>query len=193
MNRLQVQEAVRAYCHRQDAETQANELRAIEFAQLNIGRAFFPREGYKLSTLTPIDGAAPVPVDYGVADVVADAGGELDYITPREFATARASGTEGRRYSITGASLILSASIPSIEFGYYAKPAELTADESVSWLSIYYADALVWAAVAEQMRFVQDFDAAEGAWAHAAMMLRNGTDYAKRAEHAGGGLSIRGR
>jgi hypothetical protein len=193
MNRAQVQEAVRAYCHRQDAETQANELRAIEFAQLNIGRAFFPREGYKLETLTPIDGAAGLPTDYGVADVVADASGELDYIAPREFATARAAGTVGRRFSITGASLLVDASIASLEFGFYAKPAELTTDASVSWLSIYYADALVWAAVAEQMRFVQDFDAAEGAWAHAAMMLRNGTDYAKRAEHAGGGLSIRGR
>jgi hypothetical protein len=193
MNRADIQAAVRAYAHRQDAETQDNELRAIQFAQLNIGRIFFPREGYKIVPVTLVDGQGPIPTDYGVADVVSDTEGELDYIAPREFATAWAQGTAGRRFTITGEQLLASPSIELLSFGYYAKPAELTADDSVSWLSIHYGDALVWAAVAEQMRFLQDFDAAEGAWGHAAMMLKAGTDYAKRSEHAGGGLSIRGR
>jgi hypothetical protein len=191
MNLSQITAAVNGYIHRNDAQTVNNIPNAIAFAQAEIARQFFPREAYQIVPPAITSGKAPLPSDFGAADAVITAEGDLAYKSPREFAMLLAQGSASGFYTITGSDLLVDPSVTVAYLNYYARPAELVQDSDSSWLSVYYPDILVWTAVAEQHRFVQDWDQADIANSHALDLAGRAGLASKRNETSGGRLNMR--
>lgn len=191
MTRLQVQQAISARVQRTDAKVTSNELGAIALAQSYIERHFHPREALAVANVTLTAGVGTLPADFGEADSVANALGILDYESPREFIARGINRATDKCYTITGTQLRTAAATASVSLTYYARPAALTADGSTSWLTTWYEDVLIWCAVAEQHRLVQDWDQAEAAFAYARGLMGMADTASKRAETAGGRMKMR--
>jgi hypothetical protein len=191
VNLSEIRAAVNAYVHRQDPQTTNNETTAIAFAQAEISRNFFPREAYEIATLPVVDGVADLPADFGAADAVVTAAGDLGFKNPREFAQLLAAGTTQSFYTLTGSELRVDPALTSVILNYYARPATLSNDSDTSWLSVSYPDLLTWMAIAEQQRFVQDWDQAGVSEGHAYAVADRATAASKRIEAAGGRLMMR--
>lgn len=191
MNLQQISDAVNSYIHRDDPQTLANVSTAIAFAQSEIARSFKPREAYEITLLTAVNGAAPLPSDFGSADAVLTAQGDLGYKAPREFATLAMQGGGQGLYTITGSQLLVDPALTEVRLCYYAKPAPLVAATDTNWLSDSYPDVLTWFAIAEQHRFVQDWDQASVAEGHGADVAGRAAAVSKRDEHSGGRLNMR--
>lgn len=164
MTRDDIQAAVNRYVHRTDAATIANELTAITFAQAELSRTFRPRVAFASVDLLP-DGAgvALLPADFAAADyVVADTVGELSFLPPRPFASARVSGQANQSFTITGNQLRVYPGLATLcELGYFQLPAALASAGSSNWLTVSYPDVLTYFAIAEQLRFIEDLERAE--------------------------------
>lgn len=191
MTRLQVRQAVSVYVQRTDAGTIANELRAMELAQEFLARVFYARESLLTVTVTMTTGSGPLPADFCMADTVSTVQGALDYESPREFVARGARGSTDKAFTIIGQTLRCDPKITSVTLLYHAKPAALTADGSTNWLSTFYEDVLVWAAVAEQHRFLQDWAQADAAMAYAMQLMGESSGAGKRGESSGGRMKMR--
>lgn len=184
--------ALRGYVHRGDAASTANEANALELARTMLGRSFFPEVAFAQAVDLPlVNGRGDLPVDFGQADVVVSKSaptGDLLYCTPREFVRRSAQGTEGQHFTITGTRLYTHPSRLLVNLNYYRTPAVITGAET-NWLSETFPDVWLWAALAEQHRYVEDFDAAEVAteqWQSLAVKAADDT----RANRGGGALRM---
>jgi hypothetical protein len=191
MNLQQIRAAVNTYVHRTDPQTIANEPNAIAFAQAEISRSFFPRETYEIEPVTLVAGVGPLPADYGQADAVLTAQGDLAYKSPREFAMLLIDRAARGFYTVTGSDILTDPSLTSLMLNYYRRPEDLVVDSDTSWLSIYFPDVLTWFAIAEQQRFVQDWDQASVAAGHGGEVIARALEASKRVEHSGGRLNMR--
>lgn len=188
-----MQDALRAYIHRPDAGTQSNEARAIELAQVALARQFFPREAVAIATLTVTAGKAPLPADFGTADVIADAQGPLEFKPPREYALAMAEGVTEGLYTITGQELMLGTSAPTVTLSYYAKPGALAIGTDSNYLTASYPDVLLYRSIAEQQRFLQDWEQALTAEQYALGLTQAAAAASSVTEASGGALRMRAR
>jgi len=194
MNLGEIKAAVRDYVHRADQRTQANETRAVQLAQLAIARTFYPREAYiYLPSLAIAGGVGTLPADFSQADSIAASSGQLEWISTREYDSRKVTGDFGPCYALSGTAILTDPAITSVSMGYYARPETLVDDADTSWLSVYYADVLLWMAVAEQQRFIEDFEAAGVSTMHAAQLAQMAADWSRRGEGSGGQLRMKGR
>jgi hypothetical protein len=194
MNYGEIKSAVRDYVHRADQKTQANEARAVQLAQAVLGRSFYPREAYVYVPSIPIvNGLGDLPADFSQADSVGSSIGQLEWISTREYDSRKLSGDYGAAYALSGKLILVDPALVEISLGYYAVPAALSVDSDTSWLSESYPDVLLWMAVAEQHRFIEDFEAAAIATQHAAALAQSASDWSRRGEGSGGKLRMKGR
>lgn len=157
----QIRAAVSRYVHRSDAETIDNEPTALDLARLRLGRDFFPESAAVLVTLAVVDGAADLPADFGQADTVRDpAGSDLTYSTPRQWARMVGTKDTQGRFAISDGALMVDGALSSVSLLYYKRAEPISGSES-NWLSEDYPDVWIWLGVAEQHRFVQDFESAQ--------------------------------
>jgi hypothetical protein len=156
--------ALSAYMHRSDPETIANELTAIELARVKLGRTFFPELAAAILPSLPIvAGVGDLPADFGQADNVSTpARGDLLYSTPREWSRYVASRDTLGRYTVAGTKVYTDASLTVVALTYYRAVDPISGAAS-NWCSTGFPDVWLWAAIAEQHRFVQDFESAAGA------------------------------
>jgi hypothetical protein len=194
MNRAEIQAALHRYIHRTDAGTIDNELTALELARVAVARDFFPREASVLVELPVADGKAALPPDFGRPETVAVRGvGSLDYLTPRDYANRITEGTTAGVYTTGGLELRVDPGVSEVVVVYYATPGELVDDGSSSWLSVAYPDILLYRAIAEQQRFLQDWEQAITAENYAVQLIALAQQANKASETAGGGLKVKGR
>jgi len=193
MNLSQIRAALHGYVHRTDQGATDNEPLAIELARVVIARQFFPREASAIATVAISAGVGTLPPDYGSADAVLTVAGALDYATPRDFAERQIDGTAGGYYTVTGSGLLVGESVHSVQLVYFAKPAELVSDGSSSWLSVGYPDVLLYQAIAEQQRYLQDWEQAATAENYAVTLMGDAMRADKSTTAAGGSLRIKGR
>jgi hypothetical protein len=191
MNLQQIRAAVSSYVHRTDAQTTANEPTAIAFAQAELARSFFPREAYEIQVIPLLAGTGTLPADFGSADAVISAKGDLSYKSPREFAAMIYARSTAGFYTVTGSEILADAALTELTLNYYRRPEDLVIDTDESWLSIYFPDVLTWFAIAEQQRFVQDWDQADVAAGHAGAVVSRALDSSRKVEQAGGRLIMR--
>ena len=190
MNYDELRAALTAYMHRTDPETIDNEPIAIELARAKLNRWFFPEASSTL--LEPIAmtaGQAPLPVDYGQADTVSTAEGDLFYVAPREYARLVARGDTGARFTVTGTTLHVDVAVATVSFLYYRQAEELLAGTDSNWLSEGFPDVWLWQSIAEQHRYVQDFESAMAAEKYA-RSLGDGALIDTRANRGGGSLKM---
>jgi hypothetical protein len=183
----QVRAALSAYMHRTDIETIDNEPTALELARTWLNRWFFPEPSSALvQSVAMVNGEAMLPADYGQVDTVSTHEGDLDYVTPREFARLVArQGTDGN-FTVTGTQLMTGVSVAYVSLLYY-RQAEATS--SSNWLSSQFPDVWIWAAIAEQHRYVQDFESAIAATNYA-RGLGDAALIDTRANRGGGSLKM---
>ena len=161
MNYDEVRAAVHGYMHRSDIETIDNEPTALELARVTLARDFFPESASVLVTLPVLEGVADLPADFGQADTVKDpGGGDLLYETPRGWARRVGDKTTRGWFTVNGAQLLCDGALGSVVLLYYKTPPAIGPGQS-SWLSEQYPDVWIWAGIAEQHRFVQDFESAK--------------------------------
>jgi len=189
--RLIVQTTARGYVQRTDAKVLANELTAIDQALRLVERTFHPREALATAAITWTAGSAPLPADFAEADTVSTALGTLDYESPREFTARGVNRATDKCYTIIGSTLQTAAANTTGTLRYFAKPAALTTDGSTNWMTLNYTDALVWLVVAEQHRFVQDWQQADAAMAHAMALMGGAEAFTRRSESSGGRMKMR--
>jgi hypothetical protein len=189
--------ALHGYIHRDDQATTDNEVTALELARQAVGRRFFPREALvPLSGVVPVDGVFPLPADFAMLESVIGAKGqELEYRSLRDFQAEQLAPPAGPKnvYTMTGAALLLSAGAhDQVSGSYFAKPAAITGTGS-NWLSANYADVWLHAAIAEQWRYLQDFDAADLTDSYWQRLAGQAQADSRAAMQSGGAIRIKGR
>jgi hypothetical protein len=184
-----VRAAVSGYMHRTDQETIDNEPTALELARERLSRDFFPESASVLLELAVVAGVAALPDDFGQADTVTGPDGEpLLYELPRVF--MRGDGSKGK-FTIAGAELRVDGAIASVSLLYY-KTAPPVGPGGTNWLSEQFPDVWIWQGVAEQHRFVQDFESAQIAEQHA-MQVAADAVMRTRANRGGGSMRMSSR
>jgi len=200
MNRGDIEAAVRDYLHRTDTGTTAQVDQFVDFAEAMLRRSFFPPSREQFATLTIVDGAAPLPADFGTAlAVIAPNVGELAYMPPREFFGEQAAHANGKAlvYTIatptaSGARSIVDGSGSGLlTLLYVPAPAATSLPDSESYLTTDYPDVLTWAAIAEGFRFLQSWDDADTALAHMSRLADAALTSETRAAGSGGRLVMR--
>ena len=185
----QVRIAVSGYMHRTDQETIDNEPTALELARERLGRDFFPESASALVEVVLLEGVGVLPADFGQADTVTAPDGEpLLYELPRVF--LRGGAARGR-FTITGGELIVAGAFASVSLLYY-RTAPAVGPGGSNWLSEQYPDVWIWQGIAEQHRFVQDFESAQIAEQHA-MQVAEQAVMRTRANRGGGSLRMTSR
>lgn len=186
----EVRAAVHAYMHRNDSETVDNEPTALDLARVKLARDFFPESAAVLVQGLPIvAGVGQLPADFGQADTVRDPSGQdLDYETPRGWARMLGSNETAGRFTIIADKIYTDGALASVNLLYYLKPEPIGTGET-SWLSADYPDVWIWAGVAEQHRFVQDFESAQIAEQYA-YDLAGKAVFRTRANRGGGTLRM---
>jgi hypothetical protein len=203
MNYSQVQAAVQAYVHRDDPATVANIPNAVQFGQAWIEQFFEPQQANVIGTLVFVAGVAgpwaqaPLPADFGRFIAVSQPGaGALDYVTPRVFADAIAPGAPfiGGFYTIAGGLVLADGSLVGVSCTTVGiqQAAALVAGTDSNYLSASFADLLTWAAVAEQHRFLQDWDEGANAQAYAEALAKRYSAAHTAKQQSGGRLVIKG-
>jgi hypothetical protein len=201
MNRSDIEAAVRDYLHRTDASTTAQVPQFVAFAEAMLRRSFFPPSQEHFAQLTVVNGAAPLPADFGTAlAVIAPGQGELAFMPAREFLGDQAAhaGSTALVYTIavptaTGArSIVVGSGATQLTLLYIPK-AEATelSGATESYLTVDYPDVLTWAAIAEGFRFLQSWDDAATALGHMSQLADAATTSETRANASGGRLVIR--
>jgi len=195
MNYTQLKAALHAYVHREDAETTANEDTALELARANLSRWFFPEE--LSATLNPVAfvaGVAALPADFAAVDVLSTLKyGDFDPMPAREWMRAVMQKQTFGRFTVLGTNLVVDASVDATVAALkYFTQVSVIAGAGTNVVSTKYPDVWLWQAVAEQHRFVQDFDAADAAQERA---LAIGTEAMTRSKgnNAGGSLRMASR
>lgn len=200
MNYGEVQSAVQSYVRRDDPLTLGNVANAIAFGQNWIAQNFSPVEGNKLGLLpfvTATEGpwaAAPLPARFGRFVAISQQGlGALTYMDPRTFADVVASGPFSGLYTIANGEVLASGSLAGLSLvtNYIEQPGPLANSGDTNYLTLAYPDLLVWAAVAEQQRFLQDAPEADTAQANAERLLAWYTKATQAKQQSGGRLTIR--
>lgn len=190
-----IKAALNAYLHRSDLETVGNEDRAMESARIKLSRSFFPRQSWLVVSLVPVAGRAALPLDFGLADLVTTATGELSYIDPRSFVGAEAS-TDPHAvaglYSIIGQDLAVDVFASPVTLGYFAAAPAISGG-SENWLSLYFPDVWLMMAQAEQQRFIQDYDGAALTEQYARELAVAAQTDSTRGAQSGGRINMRGR
>ena len=186
----EIRQAVHSYMHRNDVETIDNEPTALDLARVKLGRDFFPESAaVLLQGLAIVDGVGQLPADFGQADTVrVPGGGDLDYETPRGWARMQGTKETAGKFSIVGDKLNVDAALASVDLLYYLK-ADPIGTGQTSWLSADYPDVWIWMGVAEQHRFVQDFESAQIAEQYA-YELAGKAVFRTRANRGGGTLRM---
>jgi hypothetical protein len=192
----ELQAALHGYMHRDDPETVANEPTALEIARLKLARTFFPAVASEIEPLAFTDNlngtaSAPLPTDFGQADVLlVMGGGDLEYLTPREFARRWAQGRLAGVYTTEGVEVRAAASLVTTGalLTYYRQPFTISGTEE-NWCSHSYPDVWLWQALAEQHRFVQDAESADLAEAYSEELAASAT-VNTRANREGGVLRM---
>jgi hypothetical protein len=186
----EIRQAVHGYMHRNDAETVDNEPTAIDLARVKLGRDFFPESAaVLLQGLAIVNGVGQLPADFGQADTVKDAAGrDLDYQTPRGWARMVGTKETQGKFSITGDKLYVDGALASVDLLYYLAPQPIGPGQT-SWLSEDYPDVWIWMGVAEQHRFVQDFESAQISEQYA-YELAGKAVFRTRANRGGGSLRM---
>jgi hypothetical protein len=200
MNLAVLKSTVAAYVHRDDRGTMDNLLNAVQFAQNWIQQQFAPQESNKLGSLTFAAASAgpwaeaPLPTGFGRFVVIQVAGSPaLDYLDPRSFLERVAGPGIGNGFTIAGAAVLADASLVGVSAltNYILQPTTLANDSDANYLTTAYADALVWAAVAEQHRFVQDWDQADLAEGRAVALIKQYDNAHAAKQQSGGRLILR--
>jgi hypothetical protein len=195
MNYTELRAALHGYVHRDDQATTDNEPTALELARQAVGRRFFPREAYAaLAGVVPASGVFLLPADFGTLEAVAGTNGaELEFRALRQFQAESLAGHSKNVYSLTGAELLLTPGAhASIAGSYFAKPQAITGTQT-NWLSASYADVWLHAAIAEQWRYLQDFDAADLTDSYWQRLAGQAQADSRAAQQSGGALRIKGR
>jgi len=185
----EIRAAVHAYMHRGDAETIDNEPTALDLARVKLGRDFFPESAAVwVRDLPIVAGVGQLPADFGQADTVRSGTLDLLYETPRTWARLSGMRDTGGRFSITGDKLYVDGALAWVDLLYYLRPEPIGTGET-SWLSEDYPDVWIWLSVAEQHRFVQDFESAQFAEQYA-YQLAGDAVMRTRANRGGGSLRM---
>jgi hypothetical protein len=200
MNYAEIQSAVQSYGHRDDSGTVNNIPNAIAFAQSWLSQNFAPQQSNRIGALVFVAGSnpwaeAPLPVDFARFVSINQPGvGSLGYVDPREFADLVAAGAFSGVYTIANEMVLASGSLVGITCttNYIAAPPTLTDAAPTNFLATNFADLLVWAAVAEQHRFVQDWDEAANAQGYAQTLLTTYQAAHVAKQQSGGRLTIKG-
>jgi hypothetical protein len=200
MNYGQIQTAVRGYIHRDDPATDGNLANAVTFAQNWIQQQFAPTAANTLGTLAFVAGTAgpwaqaPLPALFQRFVLIQPTGEPaLDYIDPRSFIERLAGAGIGDAFTIAGALVLADAKWAgsALLTNVILQPTALVADGDSNYLSADFPDALIWAAVAEQHRFVQDWDEGERAQQHALALVQSYNAAHTAKQQSGGRLIIR--
>lgn len=190
MTYTEVRAALSAYMHRTDPETINNEPIALELARQKLNRWFFPEPSSTLVRgVVMTAGETNLPADYGQVDTVSTAEGDLFYVTPREFSRLVARGDTGGNFTVTGSSLSTDAAVATVSLLYYRQAEPTTTS---NWLSAGFADVWLWQGIAEQHRFVQDFESALAADSYA-QSLGDRALLETRSNRGGGSLKMTSR
>jgi hypothetical protein len=186
----EIRAAVNAYMHRTDPETVQNEPTAMELARAKLNRWFFPERASELvrDIVTAPNGECMLPVDFGQADTVSTAEGDMFYVTPREFARLTARGDTGGNFTVTGSTLHVDKSISKVSLLYYRQAEDIGTGQT-SWLSDDFPDVWIWQSVSEQHRFCQDWESAMAAESYA-KSLGDQALLQSRANRGGGSLKM---
>ena len=193
MTGAEIAAALHAYVHRQDADTVTNEPLALSLSWAAVSRVFYPREAWRLAPVAVVGGKGPLPADFGRAISVSVAGqGQLRYVSVRDFTDLQADNTMAGAFTVDGASYNVAPAIESLATCYAAKLKQPTGSEA-NWLTINYPDVWLHAAIAEQWRHVQDYEAAQASSAHWQGLAQAAMAQSERAAQSGGGLAMKGR
>lgn len=193
MNASDIAAALHAYVHRTDSDTVSNEPNALALGWAAVARLFYPRESWVIAQVAIVDGRGALPADFGRAIAVSVAGkGQLRYVSPREFTDLYAGSALGGVFTIDGASYAVDPAVTSIATVYAAKLAQPSGADS-NWLTLTYPDVWLHAAIAEQWRYVQDYEAAKASTEHWQGLAQSCMAQSERAAQSGGGLTIKGR
>lgn len=163
---------------------------------MRLARSFFPELASNNVALVFVDAgdgtaSVPLPADFGQAETLyAGQRGDLEYLTAREFARRWADGLLLDGYTITGGIARGAAELAMLNtvLTYYRAPPPIAGAE-VSWCSTDFPDVWLWHALAEQHRFVQDFESA-GATDNYAATLASDAASQTRANAEGGALRM---
>jgi hypothetical protein len=189
----QIIAAVHDYVHRTDSETVANEARAVEFARLVLQRDFHPQEAWRFATLTLVDGRADLPADLAGLDAVTVEGfGELNFVGTREWATRVAERSTKGYHTVAGLELVCAGDVAAASVAYWAR-VEAISGTQTNYLSELYPDVWTWAGVAEQRRFVKDYEGAGAADATWQEIAGRAMAASRKGAASGGGIRIKGR
>lgn len=194
MNYDQMRAALHGYIHRDDQATTDNETTALELSLQAVARRFFPRESWAaLATATDVSGAAALPEDFGTMEAVIYQR-ELEYRSLREYQAEQAGPVAERprnTYTLTGASILAQPEV-NLTGSYFTKPESISGTQS-NWLSLSYPDVWLHAAIAEQWRFLQDFEAAELTDGYWQRLAQKAMDDSRAAMQSGGAIRMKGR
>jgi hypothetical protein len=183
--------ALSAYLKRTDPETIANEPVALELARGTVGGFFFPRESEEVASLLPVDGLAPLPLDFGRAVSV---GADLAYVAPRQWERLLVASPRDLmgKYTIEADNLRVHPGLAIVGMVYNRFPLAVTG-AGENWLSASYPAVWLHAARAEQYRFIEDHEsglAADQYWRGLATELAGESE---RSRQAGGSLRMKSR
>lgn len=201
MNYSQIQAAVQGYIHRDDPGTVGNIPNAIAFGQNWIQQHFAPQQANGLGALVFVTGVAgpwaqaPLPVQFGRFIAITQPGiGTLDYVDPRTFLDLVNAGQFSGAYTIAGELVLANASVAGIQClgNWVQQPSALTGSADRNYLTDYFPDLLVWAAVAEQHRFVQDWEEAGAAQGYAQALIQQYQSAHVAKQQSGGRLVMKG-
>jgi hypothetical protein len=201
MNYSEIQSAVQSYGHRDDSGTVNNIPNAITFAQNWLMQNFAPQQASAITTLTfaaSSSGAwaeAALPARFGRFVTVSQPGvGSLGYVDPREFVDLVTAGAFSGVYTIAQGKVLASGSLAGIVCTvlFVEQPAPLLNASDSNYLTADFPDLLVWAAAAEQNRFVQDWDEAANSQGYAQTLLTTYAAAHTAKQQSGGRLTIKG-
>ena len=184
--------ALSAAMHRNDPETIANEPTALELARAIVAVSFFPRESeIVLPAFAVTDGMAELPADFGRAAAV---GEDLAYIAPRNWNRMITSAVRELRgkFTVYAGLLHVHPAVTSVAMVYNQQPAKITAGES-NWLSEHYPSIWLYAAKAEQYRFIEDNESANNTDTYWRTLAQQLDGESERSRQSGGLIRMKSR
>jgi hypothetical protein len=201
VNYSEVQAAVLNYVHRDDPGTVGNIPTAIAFGQSWIAQNFAPQDANVIGSLVFVAGSAgpwaqaPLPALFGRFVTISQPSlGALNYVDPRTFVDLVAGGAFSGVYTIAGGLVLAHGSVVGVTClaNWVQQPDAFTGDTSTNYLSTGFADLLVWAAVAEQHRFIQDWEEGANAQGYAQALMQNYNAAHIAKQQSGGKLVMKG-